>query len=300
MTNEQNNSFQIEMYSKREPSQVKATIKIDAENGKPIDKLLKITAFSKIVSSEAVDADTILQGETVVFALYKTDTDEMISVKNTVSWQDRLPSLGAVTILATPKVVEYDILGQDEDGVMVNLVHSISIGEVSRCDVGAALEENIGLEKDVETIDIVKVVGANNTIFTVSDEWDENFSSESRILSRDVSVDTINQFAGIDNVTVEGELTLNMLVGNDTGVEMIKRKIPFKNELECFGTNPNNIVLVALNVSSIMAGIRESTEKSSTIAVDIEINAQIVSSQAETVEVVKDCYSAVQDTKLQV
>jgi len=298
MTNEQNKSITIQTCTKRSPQEFKTTVRIEAEAEKPISKVLNVSAMSKIISREVIDADTLIQGETNVSILYLSEDGSLENSRAEVTWQEKVPNLGASTILCKATIVDYDILGFDLEAVTVNILHNLELSEIEPCEVGVNFDESVGLEKDTETYDLSKVVGANNASFLLSEEWELGKFSDAKILARNATITMENTFAGIDVVTVEGIINFNFLIFDGEKVQTVKKNIPFKNELECFGANPGNIVSVDAKVVKIMAGIRESDDKSSIISVDAEMEAIVFVNELSQVSIVKDCFSAVQDTTI--
>lgn len=298
MTNEQNKSIKVQTMKTREPIEFKSTVRLEGQTSKDINNVNLVTFECKILNKETLDSEMIVNGETSVSVLYQTDNGEFAQVKQDFSWEEKCPLIGANTLLVSAVVKNYEVLGVDSDSITLNLLHNLNIVEISPEEVGVSIEDEIGLEKNIETISIQKVTGSNNNIFSVSEELEEtgvNFN----VISRSATICVDNSFAGVDSVTVTGNIFVDLLLSTDAGeIKAIKREIPFKQEIECFGANPNNIVISFANIVKIMAGVREKDENASVIVLDVEIDANVVSLEDFEVDVLKDAFSSISKTSI--
>ena len=297
MTNEQNKSIKVQTIKKREPVEFKSTIRLEGESGKEIAKVHNISAFSKITNKESFDVEMLVQGETNVYALYETMSGEFAEAKQVITWEERVMLLGATGLLVDSDVKKYEVLGVDSDSITVNLFNSLNIRELSMDEVSVSLDENLGLEKDVEILNITKVTCANNGMTLISEEFEQAGTNVS-ILSKSADVSVENSFAGVDTVTLSGNIFAKILLSVDGEMKMVSKTIPYKQEIECFGVNPSDIVEASSKVVKIMSGVREKTENSVDIVIDFEIDSAVISYAEEEVNVVKDAFSAARDTSL--
>jgi len=298
MTNEQNNkSITVKTCKTREPLEFKTIIKLDGETGKDISKLHTITTFSKITNREVLESEMLISGETVVFALYETDDGEFVECKGESTWETKTLMLGASSLLCDAKVVDYDVLGYDSSEITVNCLHNIFVKEIIDDEVAVDIEETIGLEKNEEIIEVSKVSGIGTSSLVLSEEFEVSASQNARIIARNVEAIIDNTFSGVDVVTVSGNLNVMTMLQDDGEIKNIEKLIPFKGEVECFGANPGNQIDATVNVSKVMAGIRESEQKN-IIALDIEIETNVISFGCEEVKVIKDAFSAVSKTSI--
>lgn len=295
MTN--NKSVTVQTYKSRQPLEFKTIIKLDGESGKDIGKIHSISAFTKITNRDVLESEMVISGETTVFALYETDDGEFVECKGETNWETKTMMLGANALVLTAKVIEQDIVGFDSSEITLNCLHNIEVEEIINEEVSVEIEDSVGLEKDQETIEVSKVsgVGVGSTI--LEQEIELQAGENTSILTRNVEAIIDNTFAGVDVVTVSGNINVAISISESGEIKNIVKTFPFKNEVECFGANPGNQIIANVSVSKIMAGIREK-EQNNVLALDIEIETSAISVSNEEINVVRDAYSAVLDTSI--
>lgn len=298
MTN--NKSVTIQTYRQREPLTEKTVIKIDGESGKDIAKVHSVSAFTKITNREALESEMIISGETTVFALYETDNGDWVECKGETTWETKTLLLGANALVVTPHVQACEVLGFDSSEITVNCLQNLLIKEVVNEEVSVEIEETVGLEKDQDVVNISKVSGVSSGAISLEYEIDISDFENATLLSRNVEAIIDNTFAGVDTVTVSGNINVNLTILESDQIKNITKSFPFKNEIECFGASPANIIDAVTYVSKVMAGIREKEQNAGVIALDVELESSVITFENEEVNIIKDAYCAFLDTSLSV
>lgn len=298
MTNGQTNkSILLQKERNAEPIEFKVTARLEAEPQKEISRVHTVGAFSKITSKDIEDGKANVQGVLSVCALYETSEGEFAQAKQEANFSVPIQVFGASMLLVDVVMVNYDVLGFDDNTITVNLLLNANVIEIVSEEVSKEIEVAEGLVFDKATKNVSKVLGAGSCIFNVNQEVDAVMPNTTRIVNRNATVVITNAFAGIDVVTVEGNIFCTLLIEKDGKLENFKKVIDFKQEMECFGANPGSVVEAKAQVSSFMTGIIQD-EQNSILSLVCELSAFAVSHASEEVEVINDAYSITQNVSL--
>jgi len=297
MANGENKPILSQTINTREPIEFKQTIRLETDNESEIERVHNIYALTRITNRDIVDDVMTITGDSSIFALYQDAQGKLHELKTEVSFEEKISSVSASALLFEPEMVSYEILGFDKNSITVNCLFKIDVTEIMSKEVGMQISEDVALEKNLETVVISKVVGASTSSFTESGEFEVSGDSLS-LLSREAKVLINNAFSGIDSITVEGEIIFKSLVEVNDKVQELIKILPFKQEVECFGANPGNVVDCSLYVSNIMAGVDNSAENSNVLSFTCEVNVNSICYTDENVENVIDAYSTTNETSL--
>ena len=301
MTNDQNkNSITVKSKEKREPLEFKTLVKVDANQNNEIEKVLSVSAFCKVNKREDFDNEELINGSTTLFLCCQTAENDFFELKKEVEWQQKINSIESVNLLIEPKVVECQIMNVNTDNITINVLHNIFIDEIFDEEIGVTFQDEPGFEKDVETHDLTKIVANVNYNALISEEWETNIEEQTTIISRNVDSIIEKSYAGVDNVTIEGKLFVTLLISENNEIKTVKNVIDFKKEIECINATPGNIVTANVLVTDCSAGVRKNDNGNMTVVIDAEIGGFVVVYTEDSIEVVKDCFSAINDTNVNI
>lgn len=296
MTNEQENK-EVSIFALGEAKKYNflASVKVAAQEEKKIVKILDTNCYIKIADKQNDGDKTLISGKLNVFVTYESTNKEIVFVKGEGDCSGVVESndcpLVFEDIMANCKVDSYD-----ENFVNISASIETQIAIVEHKEVGQDFGVESQLELNKITFDVTKVLGSGLCSF--EEQIEQSYSGDMQIIKRQATCVVDNAYAGVDAVTIEGNIFVTLLLNNNDAFQELKVVLPYKQETECFGANPGSFVNANVFVSDIQVGVKDGENESKTINVVVQAGASVVSLAKDEINNVVDAYSVDYNTKL--
>ncbi len=263
---------------------ISTKISLDAE--KPLKKILNIKATADVGSTEQIDSDFNLLGKTQINLLYLTENNTLESVVGFADYSTLVKAYGE-SLHAKLEIKEVSVESSSATEVGLSILHNAIVEGIEKVQISPVTELPEGYVTQDKTVNLNQICASNADKFVVAENLD--MPNAVKILNTDAHAKVKNVVAGIDCVSIEGEIDVRVLYATEDSTNTITKTLDFKQEISCMGTVPANLSYAYINVSSINSTL-EVGEKT-TLVLAIGFNAIVDSYENKEFSVVTDLYS---------
>ncbi len=291
MAYENPQAFSFESKQLVNTEQFESSCRLDIASDKPIKKVVSVNALPKIVSSEKVAESLNFSGRTFYQVVYETEEGALSSVVAYIEWQDKISDFAYDNFYLCPKIAENTVTGFSANELAISSLVNVEVYSV----VSEKISSVVGLSDDYVTEE--KSYECNRAVNTVSEVFNEVAEQEinlkvDEVLYTNSEVKLNHVTAGIDTITLEGEVFATVYTTANGAISAVNKTIDFKQEIAALSTMPNYLVEanVNLNELKVTATVSDIDQKTNLIySIELSVNATIFSH--ETINVVEDTFS---------
>lgn len=295
MAFENSQAFIVESRKKEGIKQFESTCRIEVQAEKPVKRVLSINALPKIMSSEKVMDSVSFLGRTSYQIVYQTEDNKLVSVQTNIDWQDKI-DFGAENFVLQCKII--DNVVSDFSSMEISITSLIevdlnSVNEEKISPVTGLTDDYVLLEKNYDFQRKVNEV-KENFIEVIEEQVPYKIQE---VLNYNSNVYLKNVSAGIDSITLEGDISLDINVLTKDGVIKITKQNSFRQEFSALSVVPNNLVDASVNLTDIkvVVSANETDDKTDLIAT-LELQARAIIYIIDQINVIEDAFSIKKET----
>jgi len=291
MAFENSQTFAFESKKKVDTYQFASTCRVEVQEGKQIKKVVCTKAMPKMMYSEKSEGAISFSGKTAYQVMYQTEEGELASVFSEIEWQDKIDYLGNDTYFLCPRIVENTITGFSSSEVQISSLIEVNIYAIDSNKVASVVNLTPDYVTKQRNVEYQKLVNSINQTFTEVHEEDINQKVD-QVLLYDAEVVLKNATAGIDSITLEGQIYISTYILNEGIVQLLNKTIDFKQEMAMLSVVPNNILEteIALNMLKVTANVNQ-TDKQTNLVYSMELAVNVVAFSKDYADIIEDAFS---------
>lgn len=284
---ENTQAFNFESKKQLTVDQFENAVRVEAATEKPVKKVHFVTATPKILSSEKVGETLNYTGKTAYNIVYETEEGKLASCIAESDWTNKT-SLKEDVYFLKPVAVETNITGVSATEILLSTLLNV--------EVSAMVSEQV---TSVEGLDETYVASARvheyqKMVNQVSDNITEVAEEEVKdklddILYYNGDVRLLSATAGIDTITLEGEILVNAYGMVEGKIASYSKTIEFKQEVAALSSLPAHKVEASVYLSQLKVTASVGEEKTN-LVYSAEVHADAVIYATESATVVEDAF----------
>ena len=254
-----------------------------------ISKLLKTSVRSVISSAEIVNNFMLVSGKIVANAVYLSDENKIENTETAVDFVEKQKIGFVISELVAEDELEITNVNISSSEVMLSVSHQTELTGVYRYLLGDStkIEDDLVLNK--KTIEVMNFKYSGDETFVVAEEMETNLK-DIKILNID-SVAVLNScVCGVDKVIVEGNVKVNALYSDDSGLGELVKDFEFKQEIAVKNVLPGmgvELVLRHLNTSIV----EQVKDDKNSLAFVIDLSAKAYALEGASIQTFDDLFS---------
>lgn len=283
-------AFMVESKKLVGTEQFESTCRLDVQAEKAIKKVISVSALPKITSSEKVGDNIDFSGRTSYQVVYESEEGGLASVVAAIEWQNKT-SMVYDNYYLCPTITENTVTGFSSNEIAISSLVNIDMYSVLQdkiMPVSNLSPDYVLAEKTYEYQKLINTVTEN---FNEVAEHEYNGKLE-EVLYYSGDVRLKNAVAGIDSITLEGEINISVHALDAGRIVSINKVVDFKQEMASLSVVPNNLVdaTVRLNDLKVTASVNETDNKTNLI-MSIELGVYALVFNKESMTIVQDAFS---------
>ncbi len=285
---ENTQAFTFESKRQMTVDQFENAVRIEATAEKPVKKVLFVTATPKIVSSEKVGETLNYTGKTAYNVVYESEEDGLVSCLAESEWTNKT-TLKEDTYFLKPVAAENTVTGTSATEILLSTLVNVEVSAL-------VSEQVVSVEGlDESYVALAKVHEYQKAINTASDNITEVAEEEVNQKLDDIVYSTgdvrlISATAGIDTVTLEGQVQVNAYGLAEGKVVAFSKTLDFKQEIGALSSLPSHKVEASVYLSQLKVTASVNEEKT-TLIYSCEVHADAVVYSTESATVIEDAFS---------
>ena len=290
MAFENSQAFTLETKKLVDTHQFESVSRLEVQADKPIKKIMFIKALPKIISTEKIGEYVEFNGRTSYQVVYETEEGVLASVVAAVDFQNKL-EVAYENVSLKVSIDENEITGFSAGEVAISSLVKVDVYAVVSEKISSVKELTDDYVSEEKTYEYQRIVNTVNETFNEVAEHEINTKLDD-ILFYTSDVKLTNAIAGIDTITIEGEVNVNITAIEDGQVKNIVKQVEIKQEMASLSVIPTNMVDATLNVSDlkVTASVSDIDQKTNLI-IALELNADAVIYARDNITVVEDAFS---------
>lgn len=290
-------NINTENFQNLSPVQITVECRLTASADSPVKNVLSITCDATPTGVECTQGEASVSGRVAFKAMYE-DTGGAI---NTLAYYSDFSEKIADDLInpltsarSNLSVVETEILQVSPEEIKLVCVLEISLTILTR-EQTPALMGGEGFFSNNASINICSLLTEGKGVCEVSEEFDIK-EEVVKVLLSDASVLITNANAGIDCVTVEGDITVKVnylfATAEAQSINGFIRVLPFKYDIEMSGVMPSNKAVAEGFIKSVKVNVMVDEDKKMSV-IDLACIAEFKAFAygAATINYVDDVFS---------
>lgn len=291
MAFENSQTFNMESKILVGTEQFENSCRLEVSNDKPIKKIVCVNSLPKILSSEKIGETVNFMGKSSYQVVYETENNEVASAMAEIEWQDKVNVSASEHYYLNPKTIENVVSGFSTTEIAITTLMNIDVYSIVAEKIESVEDlssDYVIREKQIEYQRVVNTV--SQTFNEVSEQEVPNKIDDVLLSTGDVRVKSVS--AGIDSVTIEGDIFVSVSATEDNRIVNFNKVIEFKQEIAAISTVPNNEIDAMVNLSNlkVTASVNETDQKTNFIY-SVEMTAFVCVFNKETANIIEDTYS---------
>lgn len=260
---------------------------VQVQPEKPLKQVLNVSALASTTSAEAIDTEYSIQGKISLSMLYLSEDDQILTAPAEFLF-DHKESIAAGELESQLEIAGYSVEEQNSSYAKISFLVNSQVAGLAEQSVSAVGGEEDGyvLESREFTHVCYESCGKSQLALETKNEVS---AANAQVLSCDYQTKISNVVAGIDQVTVSGDVTVQIAYKVDTEICYYAKTIEFNHEVACLGANPDYLANAKVVVTKIDTSI-ETGDKNFVVArLNLAISANVYKQKTESV--VSDLFS---------
>ena len=291
MAFENSQAFMVESKKLIKTCQFENNARIDAGEGKAVKKVLTVLSQAKITNKEKMGEVINFSGKIAYQVVYETTENTLASLVFDVDFQEKIEEVSLENVFLKARIMENNVTGFSASEIaLASLVNVEVYGIVSDKvqSVENFSDDYVRLEKTFEYQRVVNFV---------SDSFNEVAEQEiqgkvQEVLCSQTALNVTNVVAGIDTVTVDGNVEIATTYIENGEVKTANKTVEFKREIASLSTVPSNLAVadLSLDMVKVTASVSDIDEKTNFVY-SIEISACVTVFATDTATLTEDTFS---------
>lgn len=299
MAFENSQAFTLEGKKDILSDQFESTIRVEVPNEKPLKKILSVNSFVKITGQEKLPDGVNFAGKSTYHVVYETEDGNFASLNASSDWQQKLDVIETENFNIEASVSENTVTGVSANEIALSSLINVKAVGITADKIFAADGMGADYVKSEKTYEYQKAINFVSENFNeVSDMQINGKVDEILTYFGDVRLKDIS--AGIDIVTLEGEIFINASFVADGEIVNQVKTIDFKHEMAALSTVPNSFIdaNVVLNGLVVTASVSE-IDNTSTLVYSVDLNADVAVYAHDSMTLVEDMFSLTKNINAQ-
>ncbi len=254
-----------------------------------ISKLLQSSVRSVVTSAEIMNNFMLVSGKIVANAVYLTDENKIENTETTVDFVEKQKISFVISELVAEDNLEITNVNFSSSEVMISVSHNTEITGVYRYLLGDATKLEEEFVASTKNIEVMNFKTSGEESFVVAEEMETNLK-DIKILNIDSKAVLNSYICGVDKVVIDGNVKVNALYSDDSGIGEISKEFEFKQEIAVKNVLPGmgvEVVLRHLNTSIV----EQAKEDKNSLAFVIDLSVKAFVFENSAIQTFDDIFS---------
>lgn len=222
---------------------------VQVQPEQPLKKVLNVSAFASTTNAEAIDTEYNVQGKINLTMLYLTEDDQMLTTAAEFVFEHK-ESVSAQDLETKISALQYAIEEQTASYAKISFLVDTEVWGVIDSTVATVAGEEDDYVLDSKEFSHVCYASSGKAQLNLDAKFEVN-EQNPIVVACDYQTKIANVVPGIDQVTISGEVVVQLAYKTETDVAYVSKTLEFNHEIACMNANPDCLANACVYVDKI-------------------------------------------------